>query len=193
MIFSTMCSLKNLWDTKGYEIIISASILFLIFCILYRAGTGQSGKWDSYIISMMGGKSGKELFNSNVPGVRRPPQESRGEQETRRVLEEMFNKPFPKKRPNFLKNPIMDGQINLELDCYNEELGIAAEYNGIQHYKYSPYFHSSKEAFHNQKYRDLIKRRACADNGIFLIEIPYNIPIHNIKDFIVVELNKHKK
>ena len=53
--------------------------------------------------------------------------------------------------------PVTGGNFNLELDCFNKELRIGLEYNGVQHYKYVPYFHKNKEAFLNQKYRDDMK------------------------------------
>jgi hypothetical protein len=73
---------------------------------------------------------------------------------------------------------------NLELDCYNEELKIAVEYNGIQHYKYIPFFHKNKEAFQNQKYRDYMKREICEKNGIKLIEVPNTVKIENIESYL---------
>ena len=67
---------------------------------------------------------------------------------------------------------------------------LAVEYNGIQHYKYVPFFHNNKEAFLNQKYRDQMKRQMCKENGVFLIEVPYAVKVENIKDFLVKELRK---
>jgi hypothetical protein len=114
--------------------------------------------------------------------------DSKGEIECRRVLEKIFNKPFNKARPNFLNNPVTGGNFNLELDCYNEDLQIAVEYNGLQHYKYVPYFHKNNEAFLNQKYRDDMKRRICKDENIILIEVPYTVKVENIERFIKDEL-----
>ena len=111
--------------------------------------------------------------------------DSRGEIECRRVLEKIFKRPFNKIRPNFLNNPVTDGNYNLELDCYNDDLKIAVEYSGRQHYEYTPYFHKNKEAFYNQKYRDELKKRMCKDNGIILIEVPYTVKIENIEQFLV--------
>ena len=98
------------------------------------------------------------------------------------MLENAFDRSFGKARPNFLNNPVTGGNFNLELDCYNPELKLAVEYNGVQHYKYTPHFHKNNEAFLNQKYRDELKRRMCKDNMITLIEVPYTIMVENIKD-----------
>lgn len=117
--------------------------------------------------------------------------ESKGEKECKRVLEKLFNKPFNKVRPDFLKNQVTGNTNNLELDCYNEELKIGLEYNGRQHYEFIPYFHRNKETFYNQKYRDELKRIKCRDNGIILIEVPYNIKIHEIERYIITELKKN--
>ena len=62
------------------------------------------------------------------------------------------------------------------------------EYNGVQHYKYVPYFHKNNEAFLNQKYRDDMKRRMCKDQNIILIEVPYTVKLENIERFIKDEL-----
>ena len=49
------------------------------------------------------------------------------------ILEEYYNKHFFSVRPNWLKN--YETGYNLELDCYNDELKVALEYNGEQHYE----------------------------------------------------------
>ena len=128
-------------------------------------------------------------FSGGIPS-KKAPRQSKGEIECRHVLENIFHKPFPSSRPDFLRNPVTGGSFNLELDCYNSEMGIAVEYNGVQHYKYTPYFHRSKEHFLNQKYRDDMKRRMCIDNNILLIEVPYDVKIENIKAYIIDALRK---
>ena len=109
---------------------------------------------------------------------------SKGEEECRKSLQMLFNKPFYSARPSFLQNPVTGGNFNLELDCWDEDIRLAVEYNGIQHYKYIPYFHKNYEAFLNQKYRDDMKRRICIDNQIILIEVPYTIKIDDIYDYL---------
>lgn len=116
-------------------------------------------------------------FSVNSNGV-----QSKGEQECKRVIEEITQKPFIKHRPDFLKNEITGK--NLELDCYNDELELAIEYNGIQHYEYTPVFHKNKDSFYNTKYRDKMKETLCHKNGVKLIVVPYTVKLQDIKRYI---------
>lgn len=172
--------LKKIWSKHGFEIVLGLCILIILILALFRIG--KKGTWASEYINLP--KAG-----------RRPPQESKGETECRRVLEELFKRPFAKSRPDFLRNPVTSNGMdsnNLELDCYNSELKIAVEYNGIQHYKYVPYFHKTKDSFQNQKYRDYMKRDLCQSNGILLIEVPYTVNIPEIKSFLLDKLSSNK-
>lgn len=134
------------------------------------------------------------LYDPNVPITtkRNCLAHSKGEQECRKVLEQIFERPFPKQRPDFLANHITGEGNNLELDCYNADLGIAVEYNGRQHYNYVPYFHKNHDQFVNQKYRDDMKRRLCAENKVILIEVPYTIAHKNIKKYLIKALRDHR-
>lgn len=108
------------------------------------------------------------------------------EEMCRDIIETLYKAPFPSIRPDFLKSP-KTGR-NLELDCYNSDLGIAIEYNGQQHYKYCPHFHKAKKDFYSQVHRDDWKRKKCKELGIILIEIPYWVPPHKLEPFIVKQL-----
>jgi hypothetical protein len=66
----------------------------------------------------------------------------------------------------------------------NEDLKLAIEYSGKQHYHYTPYFHKNEQAFFDQQYRDNIKERKCRENGINLIVVPYTIKPQHIELFI---------
>jgi hypothetical protein len=175
--------IKNLFKTYNFEMLLIVCVLFLVIYGIYKKIKKEKGTWStSYFYDYLPKelKSEENNYNSN----NRHSFESKGESECRRVLEKIFNVPFPKTRPRFLNNPVTGGNFNLELDCYNDDLKIAVEYNGAMHYKYIPYFHRNKEAFYNQKYRDELKRRMCRDNGIYLIEVPYTVKLENIEDFI---------
>jgi hypothetical protein len=93
----------------------------------------------------------------------------------------LFEIPFKKVRPNWLKGITTN---NLELDIYNESLKLAIEYNGIQHYKYVPFFHRSMENFKKRLDYDKIKTEKCKEKGINLIIVPYTIPHNKICKFI---------
>lgn len=114
--------------------------------------------------------------------------ESKGETLCREAAEKIFKKKFVKVRPDFLKNNVTG--MNLELDIYNEELKLAIEFNGQQHYKYVPFFHKNYEHFLNQKYRDEIKKMLCKQNNIHLIEISYELAPTDIETTIKLEAIK---
>ena len=116
---------------------------------------------------------------------------SKGEAECRYVLETIFNQKFPKRRPKFMFN--RETGSSMEIDMYNKELGIACEYNGRQHYQFIPHFHrGGRSEFEAQQRRDQQKRDACRKLGIFFIEVPYDIKIPDIRNFIVKKLKSRK-
>jgi hypothetical protein len=113
---------------------------------------------------------------------------SKGERECLRVIKKYLPKyTFEKARPIFLTNP-HTGRA-LELDIYCPELKLAIEYNGIQHYEFTPRFHRDQQAFDEQKYRDDFKRTACKRHGVTLITIRYDCP--NIEVEIISKLRYH--
>ena len=109
---------------------------------------------------------------------------SKGEMLCKKAIEEIYGVPFYCVRPNFLKNP--ETGRNLELDMYNDDLKIALEYSGQHHYVYPNPFHKTKEEFMNQVRRDQYKVEMCDQNGIYLITVPYNVPLEyeKIKAYI---------
>ena len=131
----------------------------------------------------------RQKFEVSQPAFTVYPRESKLERATRHVLEKIFNRPFPKVRPDFLKNPVTNR--NLELDCYNEDLKIAVEVQGRQHYDYSFGMHTNKQDYNSQQYRDHIKRELCAKNGIKLIEVPYTVSQLELEGYILKQLQNN--
>ena len=87
------------------------------------------------------------------------------EEKCRFILEQLLRESFPKINR-------IDGE-RLQLDGYNKGLKLAFEYNGQQHYKYTPVFHRTIKRFEEQKTRDKKKLDLCKKIGIELIVIPY--------------------
>lgn len=81
------------------------------------------------------------------------------------LQQNIFLKPFPSVRPKWLGW--------LELDGYNEELGIAFEYQGLQHYELCYYNRYSEQELKNIQERDAVKKITCQRKGILLICVPY--------------------
>lgn len=163
-----------------YIFYIALAIIVILYVINIFSGT--KGTYVDYTETMW------DLISKPVHHKRKANKnfESKGETECRRVVEAFTGKLFPKTRPPFLNN-IVSGQ-NLELDCYNEELKIAVEYNGKQHYEFIPHFHINREAFYNVKYRDEMKKRLCEENNVKLIIVPYSIKHEDIETFIKDQL-----
>lgn len=73
----------------------------------------------------------------------------------------------------------------MTLDLYCEELKIAIEYNGVQHYKYIPHFHrNDPEQFEAHKRRQKNKLELCAKNGVYVITVPYTVDVEDIEKYL---------
>lgn len=114
---------------------------------------------------------------------------SKGEALCCQTMERIFGKTFRTVRPSFLRNP--ETGRHLELDCYNDDLKIAVEYNGIQHYEWPNFTNMSRDAFIKQVQRDKLKVELCDRNGVFLLTVPYHISLEDIPQYIRQQLQKH--
>ena len=104
------------------------------------------------------------------------------ENNCRNLFQKIFDKKFPTKKPIWLIN---NKNNRMHLDGYNKHLCLAFEYNGVQHYKYTSFFHKNKNNFIIQKNNDKLKKQLCKQNGVNLIEIPYTLKNHQIKRHII--------
>ena len=119
----------------------------------------------------------------------------KSEDACRKIFEELFGVPFKTIRPKWLENP-MTGW-NLELDGFNKNIptsigkGLAFEYDGEQHAKYSPHFHKNNpQNFLYQRKKDAWKDLKCKQYRIVLIRIPYYVTPASFKSFIIDSLRK---
>lgn len=91
---------------------------------------------------------------------------SKSEEIARTTLEQLFGKKFPKKKPKWLKN---SRGFQMELDGFCEDLRIAFEYQGIQHFKQDHWGTDTEQ----RKTDDYLKRLLCTERNILLIELTY--------------------
>jgi very-short-patch-repair endonuclease len=96
-------------------------------------------------------------------------QGSKAEQALKQTVEEELGITLVKVRPYWLINPYT--RQKLELDMFCEEMNLAIEYNGPQHYEFSADHHWSKSHLHRQQMRDLVKQVLCEDMGIRLVKV----------------------
>ena len=164
-------------------------LIILAFLTLYVFSDYLEDKKDEIQHLVKKVRSPKQLGQTDTESQSvQEPKESKGERASRAAAERIFGKSFIKVRPDFLRNVVTNH--NLELDVYNEELKLAIEYSGRQHYEFVPFFHKNYEAFLNQKYRDEMKKNKCKEQGIQLIEIPYTVKLEDIESFIRIESKK---
>lgn len=72
--------------------------------------------------------------------------------------------------------------VLLEYDIFIKP-NILIEYNGIQHYVHTKFFHKTKKKFIDQCKRDKKKYKLAKDNGYIIITFKYDEPL--IKDYIL--------
>ena len=105
--------------------------------------------------------------------------QSRTERICRAILEMMFGVPFPSVRPAWLRG---EKGRSLELDCYNEELNIALEFQGRQHYKDVEFYGNILAEIQQ---RDALKAQQCQDRGVPLLVISYETQLADLYPTIV--------
>lgn len=96
----------------------------------------------------------------------------------------IFEKTF-----DFLVNP--DTGARLYIDGYIEKYNLAIEYDGIQHFFFTPYFHKSYEDFEYRQKLDKLKNDILTDNGINIIRFRFDesISLNHIKKRLSETIN----
>jgi hypothetical protein len=137
------------------------------------------------------GDGSRTSGRSRAPGDAREKQKKLAyEARCREILERIFGVSFPRTRPAWLRNDERGtGTMRkLELDCYSEQLSLALEYNGRQHRVYPNTFHETKQQFEDQKRRDKLKVRRCAEEGVRLIIVPDTVDYEDLYAYVTERL-----
>lgn len=111
------------------------------------------------------------------------------EEIVREIFENIYKVKFFKSKPKWLRGG--KGYL-LELDGYNEELAIAFEYHGEQHFNADNYHYrfdvDKIGALNKRMETDALKRELCKKNSVRLIEIPYTVKSKNYLEYIIAQL-----
>ena len=99
----------------------------------------------------------------------------------RDILSDIYGKPFTKTRSLRWLN---DDGTPLELDGYNEELKIAFEYQGEQHYKLTHYNGNDSMKLLDIQRKDALKIKLCKENGVKLIIVSCDMPLSKYKEYL---------
>lgn len=160
------CNDKKITVDKVKKICIKRNIIFLSKTITkkddkHKFKCKTCGKdWEAKLRNVIG------PISSGCPNCK----DGKGERTVRKIFEDIFKKKFPKIKPDWLINPSTNKR--LELDGYCEELKIAFEYQGEQHYREVKGLKVDKFKLEKQQARDKIKKQLCQNKGIKLIEVP---------------------
>lgn len=100
------------------------------------------------------------------------------------AFEQIFQVPFPRKRPSWL---LSKNGKRMELDGYNADLALAFEYHGIQHFK-THMFGSTEADLEKRKQADHWKREKCAQKGVTLVEIIHRDDLSTLPHLILDRL-----
>lgn len=146
-----------------------------------------------YIWKCKNGHKWKATF-SNIRSGKWCPECSRGyaERLCREYFEKSFLEKFPNQRPDWLKSP--EGTA-LELDGYNEKLGIAFEHQGMHHYDLSTHFITESKVLKRRIAVDQFKCSRTEQAGVILIQVPalgYKLQEGDLGEFLFQEFKRLK-
>lgn len=173
-------------------------ILFILFMIFVGWAHFKFGNRQKYPFQ---GLSSEEIVETAIglnddvelsKKKKNSPKVNKFEERCRSILQSIYGCAFPSCRPDFLKSPVT--KKNLEIDCYNSRLKLGLEYDGVQHAKYTPYFHKDdKWKFIYQVKKDDWKDMKCAEHGITLIRVPHYVPYDKLEQYIRKKLIRNGK
>jgi len=118
---------------------------------------GDGHRWNAIVNNVINLESWCKVCKNN-----------RGEQVTRFIFESLSGELFPTKRPDWLRLP--GNKRSLELDGFNENLKVAFEHQGRQHYQSN----KLNSRFFNDSVlkNDRDKLEICKQMGVKVLEVP---------------------
>jgi len=176
-------------DLLNFDVFV---ILVIILTTLYFISISKRKKYKfSLAYPSKDQDDQDEVISSTFPHPKKKKKKRKNvhEERCREVFQRVFNKPFKSVRPDWLKNPAT--KKNLELDGFCSDIktrigvGLAFEYDGVQHAQYTNHFHKSGEhEFVYQTKKDSWKSAMCKQRGVLLVRIPHTVPFDDLERYI---------
>lgn len=110
---------------------------------------------------------------------------TKSEEIARACMEGIFGAPFPKKRPKWLRNA---RNRQMELDGFCEELNLAFEYQGYQHFQESTIF--SPGGLEQRIGDDTKKLELCEQHGVHLFYFTHENDYDNFAEIAINQAEK---
>ncbi len=108
------------------------------------------------------------------------------EQYVRSLFSHLLGVNFPRRRDvSWLTNA---AGARMELDGYNEELRLAFEYQGSQHYGVDGFFLNDDAGFAKRREDDALKLKLCKAHDVTLVVIPFSVGWTHMQDFVSARL-----
>ena len=97
-----------------------------------------------------------------------------------KICNEIMKELFPNEMFENIQQDVMSVSnkeiiSSLQLNIYSENLKIAVEYNGPEHYEFIHWYHKNEKDFIKKKNKDISKNKLCIENGIKLINVHYSL------------------
>jgi hypothetical protein len=189
MIWSKLLFFLHL-ETLFFIGIIIALIYFVFFSKNRKKPFEQL---EEFAEEVLGASKGLSVPKSLIKKPQKP-KINKHEERCREIFEDIFQVKFKSCRPEWLENPVT--HKNLELDGFNPTIktpmgkGLAFEYDGAQHARFTPRFQRHPDEFVYQCKKDSWKDLRCKQEGILLIRIPSFVAFQDLERFIKQKVRK---
>lgn len=149
---------------------------------------------EDFAEEILGASNYLHVSGNLIKKPKKPKRINKHEERCREIFEDIFEVEFKSCRPEWLENPVT--HKNLELDGYAPSIktplgkGLAFEYDGIQHSKFTPRFQRHPDEFEYQCKKDSWKDLRCKQEGILLIRIPSFVAFQDLERYIKQKIRR---
>lgn len=161
----------------SYEIVVCFIVLVVL---LYLYGCDRIMSIFTTNVAMFIGGGPRQRKNKTkdvIKDIKKHPR-SKSEAAVIAHLEHLTRKPFP---------TVVPAWLGYELDGYNADLGVALEFSGPLHTKWTPTYEPYEE-YYKRIMRDELKVRKCAEHGVKLIVVDVSLPRAQWRNYVASRL-----